>query len=232
MAIRKRVIINVVASEWADVTSGVAIEPLLFLIYINDIDNGLISQMSKFADDSKLGINAADPEAIRNLQRDLAAIGEWSDVWQMPFNNDKCHVLYIGTVNLQLHTTSMDNYRYGLTSTLELLLLVGQYYFSSVIHFTLMKLISIVCIMHTCQTDIRSESFKETFTLFLYSSWLVLLLCFFFYKDILKMVFKCPVIRCIAYYDCYDRGAVFSLLEKEEQKKQWISFQIERIFHP
>ena len=67
----------------------------------------------------------------------------------------------------------MDNYRYGQTSTLELLfqpLLVGQYYFSSVIHFTLMKLISIVCIMHTCQTDIRSESFKETFTLFLYSS--------------------------------------------------------------
>ena len=29
-----------------------------------------------------------------------------------------------------------------------------------------MKLISIVCIMHTCQTDIRSESFKETLTLF------------------------------------------------------------------
>ena len=55
----------------------------------------------------------------------------------------------------------MDNYRYGLKSTLELLLLVGQYYFSLVIHFTLMKLISIVCIMHTCQTDIRSESFKE-----------------------------------------------------------------------
>ena len=46
----------------------------------------------------------------------------------------------------------MDNYRYGLTSTLELLLLVGQYYFSSVVHFTLMELISIVCIMHACQT--------------------------------------------------------------------------------
>ena len=66
--------------------------------------------------------------------------------------------------------TLMNNYRYGQTSALELLLLVGQYYFSSVIHFTLMKLISIVCIMHTCQTDIRSESFKETLTLFLYSS--------------------------------------------------------------
>ena len=48
----------------------------------------------------------------------------------------------------------MDKYRYGLTSALELLLLVGQFYFSSVIHCTLMKLISIVCIMHTCQTGI------------------------------------------------------------------------------
>ena len=55
-------------------------------------------------------------------------------------------------------------YRYGLTSTLELLLLVGQYYFSSVIHFTLMQLISIVCIMHTCQTDIRSENCKGPIT--------------------------------------------------------------------
>ena len=115
----------------------------------------------------------------------------------------------------------MDNYRYGLTSTLELLLLVGQYYFSSLIHFTLMILISIVCIMHTCQTDIRSESFNETFTLFLYSSWPVLIL-WFFYNDILKILYKCPVIRCIyiTNYDCYDRGAVFSPPEREEQKKQ------------
>ena len=38
------------------------------------------------------------------------------------------------------------------------------------------------------------------------------------------MVFKCPVVKCIANNDCYDRGAVFSLPEKEEQKKQWIKF--------
>ena len=34
------------------------------------------------------------------------------------------------------------------------------------------------------------------------------------------MAFKCPVVRCITNYDCYDRRAVFSLPEKEEQKKQ------------
>jgi len=110
----------------------------------------------------------------------------------------------------------MDNYRYGLTSALELLLLVGQYYFSSVIHFTSMKFVSVVCIMYTRQTDIISESFKVISTLFL-SLWL-------FYENILKMVFKCSVVGCFTNYDGYDRGAVFSLPEEEEQKKQWIKF--------
>ena len=118
----------------------------------------------------------------------------------------------------------MDNYRYGLTSTLELLLLVGQYYFSSVIHFTLMKLISIVCIMHMCQTDIRSESFKETCVIFIIVTCANIVICSIRIFSI-KMVLKCLVVRCITNYDCYDQGAVFfSLPEKEEQKKQWIKF--------
>ena len=44
--------------------------------------------VSKFADDTKLGINAANPESVRALQSYHAAIGEWSTVWQMPFNLD------------------------------------------------------------------------------------------------------------------------------------------------
>ena len=114
----------------------------------------------------------------------------------------------------------MDNYRHRLTSTLELFLLVGQYYFSSVIHFTLMKLISILLFVSYIRAKQIKEvrALKKNFTLF-FSSWLVLIL-WFYYKDILKIVFKCSVVRCITNYDCYGRGAVFSLPEKEEQKKQ------------
>ena len=100
---RQRIIINGVPSDWTAVNSGVpqgsVLGPLLFVIYINDLDLGLSSKVSKFPDDTKLGINASNPESVRALQRDLAAIGEWSTVWQMPFNLDKCHVLHVGTAN-------------------------------------------------------------------------------------------------------------------------------------
>ena len=100
---RQRVVANGVASDWVPVTSGVpqgsVLGPLLFLVYINDLDYNLVSKVAKFADDTKLGANAADPEAVRSLQHDLALISEWSATWQMPFNVTKCHVLHVGRNN-------------------------------------------------------------------------------------------------------------------------------------
>ena len=55
---RQRVNINGKTSNWANVLSGVpqgsVLGPLLFLIYINDIDDGIISKIWKFADDTKI----------------------------------------------------------------------------------------------------------------------------------------------------------------------------------
>ena len=110
---RQRVVINGKRSGWSPVTSGVpqgsVLGPLLFLIYINDLDVQVISRLAKFADDTKLGTDAADPEAVRVLQNDLAIIGEWSEKWQMPFNLDKCHVLHVGNANLKAQYTLLGS---------------------------------------------------------------------------------------------------------------------------
>ena len=67
--------------------------PLLFLIYINDIDEGLTSRVAKSAGDAKLWINAGGTALIEALQTDLNKLGERSETWQMPFN---CTVIHIG----------------------------------------------------------------------------------------------------------------------------------------
>ena len=57
---------------------GSVLGPLLFIIYINDLDLGLVSKISKFANDTKMGINADSDAAVKQLKEDLRKVGEWS----------------------------------------------------------------------------------------------------------------------------------------------------------
>ena len=55
---KQRVVVNASMSDWADVTScipqGSVLEPILFLVYINDIEDSVQSTIRIFADDLKL----------------------------------------------------------------------------------------------------------------------------------------------------------------------------------
>jgi hypothetical protein len=79
---RQRVSLNKTFSEWQYVTSGVpqgsVLGPVLFLVYINDIDLGLFSKLSKFADDSKLYKSICSDLDRDSLQQDLDNLHQWS----------------------------------------------------------------------------------------------------------------------------------------------------------
>ena len=89
-----------VVSDTVKVKSGVpqgsVLGPILFLIYINDIEEKIICDTFKFADDTKL-VGCVDD--INSLHHDINALSEWCTIWQMPINVKKCHVMHIGIDN-------------------------------------------------------------------------------------------------------------------------------------
>ena len=101
---KQRVVINGMASDWEDVLSGIPqgsiLGPLLFIIFINDLELGIKNNILKFADDTKLFGGSGTRENIEKLRMDLLELCKWSEKWQMKFNIDKCKVMHIG-VNLQ-----------------------------------------------------------------------------------------------------------------------------------
>ena len=81
------------------VPQGPVLGPLLFVIYINDLDDNIGGMVSKFADDTKIGGIVDSEEGYLRLQQDLDQLGQWADEWQMEFNLDKCKVIHFGRSN-------------------------------------------------------------------------------------------------------------------------------------
>jgi hypothetical protein len=94
-----QVVINGTTSKIREVTSGVpqgtVLGPLLFLLYINDIEKDLTSSIRLFADDSAVYRRIDTEEDAHALQLDLFRLQEWADKWQMSFNVAKCKTLRI-----------------------------------------------------------------------------------------------------------------------------------------
>ena len=95
---KQRVVLNGQFSTWKNVNAGVtqsSIPGPLFLIYINDLTEGLLSNARLFADDTSLfsvihDIQTSANNLIKdlNLNKDLERISNWATQWKMNFNPD------------------------------------------------------------------------------------------------------------------------------------------------
>lgn len=91
------------------ITSGViqgsVLGPLLFLVYINDVDDCVSSStIIKYADDIKLAIalpkeDVLSLRASRTLQNDLSNIQIWSLSNGLALNTSKCNIMHYGNGN-------------------------------------------------------------------------------------------------------------------------------------
>uniref|UniRef100_A0A803KBH9 Reverse transcriptase domain-containing protein n=1 Tax=Xenopus tropicalis TaxID=8364 RepID=A0A803KBH9_XENTR len=101
----QRVVVNGTFSTWNKVLSGVpqgsVLGPLLFNLFINDLGEGIMSNVSVFADDTKLCRPVNSIQDVTSLQQDLDQLAIWAAKWQMRFNVDKCKVMHLGCKNMQ-----------------------------------------------------------------------------------------------------------------------------------
>jgi hypothetical protein len=90
----QQVSVNGTTSPPAEVLSGVpqgsVLGPALFLLYINDINDGVSSPMRLFADDSVIYRAIRTQKDLESLHQDLQKVFEWAEKWDMKFNVDKC----------------------------------------------------------------------------------------------------------------------------------------------
>ena len=100
---RQRVVVDGEVSSWKPVLSGVpqasVLGPILFLIYINDLEEGVTGNILKFADDTKLFRQTKYIGDKQKRQDDIGKLVRWSDIWQMLFHFGKCKCLQTGPGN-------------------------------------------------------------------------------------------------------------------------------------
>ena len=89
----QRVLLNGQTSEWKRIYSGSALGsvlgPLLFLIYINVLPDGITSMCKVFADDTSLFLKVLHvKKSVIELNADLERINQWAYQWKMQFNSD------------------------------------------------------------------------------------------------------------------------------------------------
>ena len=98
---KQYILANGVKSSQSEVTSGVpqgtVLGPILFLVLINDINKDVLSDVSLFADDTRIVKPVKDFDDVEDLQEDLETLYLWQDQNNMKFNGNKFELLRYGS---------------------------------------------------------------------------------------------------------------------------------------
>ena len=102
---QQRVVINNSSSSLCNVSAGApqssVIVPLLFILYINDIAENLISLSRLFADDTSFSYSSRDELQIKTvIDHDLEELDEWPKKWLMTFNSDKTEIMLFSNTDI------------------------------------------------------------------------------------------------------------------------------------
>ena len=93
---RQRVVVDEEVSSWKSVLSGVpqgsVLGPILFLVYINDLEEGVTGKILKFADDTNLFTKTKKIGDKFFLQDDIDKLVKWSE-------NGRCYSI-LGNANV------------------------------------------------------------------------------------------------------------------------------------
>ena len=102
---RQRVVVDGEVSSWkslsvlSGVPQGSVLGLILFLVYINDLEEGATGKILKFADDTKLFTKTKEIGDKQKLQDDIDKLVKWSEKWQMLFHFGKGKCLHAGPGN-------------------------------------------------------------------------------------------------------------------------------------
>ena len=102
--------VNGTHSEWANITSGIpqgsVLGHILFVLYIHDLPEDIVSNVYMFADDTNVFKTITSPHDQHTLQNYLDYLTSWSSKWLFRLHPDKCNLMHVGKkYSKSMHTT-------------------------------------------------------------------------------------------------------------------------------
>ena len=87
------------------VPEGTVLAPLLFLLFIDDIETNIDSRMRLFAEYCLVHRVIKKDSDCLQLQEDISLLCLWGNTWKMTFNRSKCRVMHM------THKKTCDRFR-------------------------------------------------------------------------------------------------------------------------